>query len=118
MYQPFKLVILQYNRDINQCIFLLYNKTVEYKEFQETLTNVHIDNNKYFQNITNEISQVIKTTQEWDNYFDQVNNVIAEREKSKDVFEHYENKVIRLQKQLNRGESDFKKLQRVYAHLI
>ena len=43
--------ILSYNREITECIFLLFNNNEEFKGFADTLTSVHVDNNKLFQNI-------------------------------------------------------------------
>ena len=112
------LVILEYNRDINQCIFLLYNNTIEYKEFQDSLTSVHIDNNKIFQTITSELSEIIKTTQTWQHYFDQVNAVLIQKENSKKVFEHYEDKLIKLERQRARGDVNVSKLDRVKSLIL
>jgi hypothetical protein len=64
------------------------------------------------------MSEIVKTTHEWETYFDQVNTVMAERDKAKEQFEHYENKVIRLQKQHGKSDNDAKKLQRNYSKYI
>jgi hypothetical protein len=108
-------VILQYNRDINECIFLLYNNSVEYKEFQDILTNVHVDNNKIFQKIANDINSILQSSQSWDNHFADIRMVLSDRDKAKEIFQHYESKIIHLEKQYSRErrEEQWRKLDRV-----
>jgi hypothetical protein len=43
--------ILSYNREISECIFLLFDKNDEFKEFASSLTSVHMDNNRLFQTV-------------------------------------------------------------------
>lgn len=45
--------ILAYNREISECIFILYDNNQEYKEYSEILTQVHVDNNKLFSQLVN-----------------------------------------------------------------
>jgi hypothetical protein len=94
---------MQYNRDISEVIFLLYNNTSEYKEFQTTLTDIHIKTNNLFQTITKDISEVLRNTNLLENYFKNLKEIIEEREQSKKIYEHYENKVINLEKQYSRA---------------
>lgn len=71
------LEILSYNREISECIFLLFDKNEEFKEFASSLTSVHMDNNRQFQTIVlinffiqvNEVNELNKTTHNWENYF-------------------------------------------------
>jgi hypothetical protein len=42
---------MTYNRDISECIYVLYNGSEEYKSFSNILTQVHVDNNKLFSQI-------------------------------------------------------------------
>ena len=40
---------MSFNREISECIFIIFNNNKEYKEFADILTAVHVDNNKLFQ---------------------------------------------------------------------
>jgi hypothetical protein len=91
------LVLAQYNRDISEVIFLLYNNTPEYKEFQYTLTDIHIKINNLFLTITKDISEIMKSTKSWVNYFKNIKDIIEKRDEAKKVYEHYEQKVINLE---------------------
>ena len=42
---------MSYNREISECIFVLFNNNDEFKEFADILTAVHVDNNIFFTNI-------------------------------------------------------------------
>lgn len=42
---------MNYNREISESIFVLYDDNEEYKEFAQVLNKVHVDNNKLFKEI-------------------------------------------------------------------
>ena len=39
---------MSYNREISECILILFDNNQEFKELAEILTQVHVDNNKLF----------------------------------------------------------------------
>lgn len=109
---------MQYNRDISEVIFLLYNNTPEYKEFQQSLTDIHIKTNNLFQTITKDISEVLRNTYVLENYFKNLKDIIEERDEAKKIYEHYENKVLNLEREYRRNHRldenhAIKKLERV-----
>ena len=42
---------MSYNRELSECVFLIFNRNNEYKDFADVLTAVHVDNNTLFQDI-------------------------------------------------------------------
>ena len=56
---------MTYNKEINEVLYIIYAENQENKEFSENLENLHITNNKLFQNqviIMSNYSQIIFTT--------------------------------------------------------
>lgn len=60
---------MHFNREISECLFALYDQSEEYKEFADTLTRVHVEGNKLFNQISSDINNLNKKTENWDAYF-------------------------------------------------
>jgi hypothetical protein len=91
---------MDYNRNINECIFILYNnlENKKLKEFSQILTNIHIENNFVFQFILKEISAMSKLTQEWPSYFRKLDGLVRDREEARKLYDHYEKKLHHMDK--------------------
>ena len=50
--------LMEYNREMIESIFVLYDDNEEYKEFAHILTQVFVDNNKLFRQMVNFIIQL------------------------------------------------------------
>jgi hypothetical protein len=89
-------VISTYNRDITECIFLLYGNTNEYNELRDIFIKIRVDNNRIFQNISKELNDVILQIINKENEFCAINNLLKERELLRKDFEHYTEKINHL----------------------
>jgi hypothetical protein len=49
--QLIKIDMMNYNRQISESVFVLYDGNEEYREFAQVLNQVHVDNNKLFKQI-------------------------------------------------------------------
>lgn len=63
---------MTFNRELSECIFVLYGKSEERQEFGNILTQIHVDNNKIFNQMIGEIQELNKKTENWDSYFQDV----------------------------------------------
>ncbi len=94
----------KYNRDISEVIFLLYNNTPEYKEIQQTLTDIHLKTNYLFQTINKDISEISKNTKQWENYFKNLNEIVEEINEAKKVYQHYEDKLMHMEDRYSKDD--------------
>jgi hypothetical protein len=92
--------IMQYNRELTECLFLLYKETKSYKEFSESLTKIHIDNNLIFSSILKEIEAINQKTKEMPYYFYKIYPLIDKREEQRKIYDHYEKKLRKMEKVL------------------
>jgi hypothetical protein len=91
--------IMQYNRDLTECLFLLYRgSTSSFKEFSECLTKIHLDNNLIFSSIIKEIAGIIQNTKEMPFYFYNIYPLINQREEHRKIYDHYEKKLRKMEK--------------------
>ena len=63
---------MDFNRELSECILILYGDNKEYIDFADILTNVHVDNNKLFNQISPEIFELNKSTENWTSYFSSI----------------------------------------------
>jgi predicted component of type VI protein secretion system len=68
------------------------------------LTDIHLRTNNLFQTITKDISDILKNTNHWGNYFKDFKNVIEDRDEIKKDFEHYQRKVLSLEEHYSKEE--------------
>lgn len=90
--------VMEYNRELSECIFLLYNKNTQYKEFSELLTRIHIESNKIFTSVGEEVYNISKITQNWPTYFEKIQTLIDQRDEARRNYDHYESKVCKMEK--------------------
>ncbi len=116
--------VISYNREISETLYILYDNNEEYKHFFNILSQVHLDNNKTFKDISTDISYLIEDSQLWNQYFNNVDKLYQNKESARKTYDHYEHKLEDLinqkeqkEKKNSVNESFLKKLERVFIKI-
>lgn len=81
--------IMQYNRDLTECIFLLYKDTKTFNLFSDSLTKIHIDNNLTFPSILKYIKAMNQKMNKKPSYFYSAYNLIEQWEEKRKIYDRY-----------------------------
>lgn len=60
---------MDFNRELSECVIILYGGNKEFEDFADIITKIHVDNNKLFNQISPEIFELNKNAENWENFF-------------------------------------------------
>ena len=106
-------------KDLNKALSLIYENTPYFFFVEEFLCKQQLINT-HFQELTKLTTKLYSKTSEWNRIFDTAKNQLVERENKRKIYDHYEKKLIKLQKTkdkklLERNEEKYTKAASEYV---
>lgn len=109
----------QFFKDLNNAINIIYEDTPYYFFIEEFLCKQQLINT-HFEDLNKLIAKLYSRTSEWSRIFDTAKNQLVERENKRKIYDHYEKKLLKIQKSkdkkyLERNEEKYTKAASEYV---
>lgn len=95
---PYTQSFVKYFEDINSALQLIYDDTPYYEFTEEILCKHQIIQSQMIENFNKKLNKLYLRTSEWENIFTQAKMEIELKEKNRKVYDHYEEKLVKITK--------------------